>query len=64
MRSVDRGPWPAGDDGRRVSFADRRRARVPLIDSIGEYCGYCERPGDLHVEHVVPRSIAPELGAE
>ena len=64
MRSVNRGAWPTGSDGRRKSLSDYRRARNPLIERIGEYCSYCERPGDLHVEHVVPRSIAPELESE
>ncbi len=64
MRSVERGPRPTGSDGRRKSFSDYRRARIPLIERTGEYCSYCERPCDLHVEHVVPRSIAPELESE
>ena len=64
MRSVDRGPWPAGDDGDRVSFPKYGHAKLPLIERIGEYCSYCERPGDLHVEHVVPRSVAEELETE
>ena len=64
MRSVDRGPWPVGDDGRRVSFADYRHARAPLIERLGEYCSYCERGGDLHVEHVVPQSKCSRLETE
>ena len=64
MRSVNRGPWPVGDDGRRISFANYSHAREPLIDRLGEYCSYCERPGDLHVEHVVPRSKCSRLKAE
>lgn len=64
MRSVNRGSWPVGDDGRRISFANYSHAREPLIDRLGEYCSYCERPGDLHVEHVVPRSKCSRLKAE
>ena len=64
MRPVDRGPWPVGDDGQRVSFADYRHARAPLIKRLGEYCSYCERGGDLHVEHVVPQSKCPRLETE
>lgn len=31
---------------------------------MGEYCSYCERPGDLHVEHVIPKSVAERLETE
>ena len=64
MRSVDRGPWPEKDDGSRISFPRYGYAKGPLIDRVGEYCSYCERPGDLHVEHVVPRSEACNLELE
>ena len=64
MRSVDRGSWPTGEDGRRISFPEYRHAKIPLNERIGEYCSYCERPGDLHVEHVVPRAGAKELETE
>ena len=64
MRSVDRGRWPAENDGRPTSFSEYGHAKVPLIERIGEYCSYCERPGDLHVEHVVPKSVAPGLEPE
>ena len=64
MRSVDRGPWPTGNDGRRISFAAYGHAKIPLTERIGEYCSYCERPGDLHVEHVVPKSVAEDLETE
>ena len=64
MRSVDRGLWPTGDDGGRIPFPEYRHAKLPLIERIGEYCCYCERPGDLHVEHVVPKNKAPELEME
>ena len=64
MRSVDRGPWPTGNDGRRVPFAEYGHAKIPLTERIGEYCSYCERRGDLHVEHVVPKSVAEDLETE
>lgn len=63
MRSVDRGPWPRGNDGLPVSFSRYRDAKPLLIERIGEYCSYCERPGDLHVEHVVPVSVDRGLEA-
>ena len=60
MRSINRGPWPTDADGLQVPFPEYGRAKIPLIDRIGEYCSYCERPGDLHVEHVVPKSVEEE----
>ncbi|MCY4169854.1 MAG: HNH endonuclease [Gammaproteobacteria bacterium] len=64
MRSVNRGPWPTSDDGLQVPISEYGHAKAPLIERIGEYCSYCERPGDLHVEHVVPKSICEELEKE
>lgn len=64
MRSVDRGAWPIGHDGGRIPFPKYGHAKLPLIERIGEYCSYCKRPGDLHVEHVVPKSVADELETE
>ena len=64
MRSVERGPWPIGNDGHRIPIREYGHAKVPLIERIGEYCSYCERPGDLHVEHVVPKSVSAELERE
>lgn len=57
MRSINRGPWPTGKDGLRIEFSNYRHAKLPLTERIGEYCSYCERSGDLHVEHVVPKSV-------
>ncbi len=64
MRSINRGPWPTENNGRRVSFSNYRHAKVKLFKRIGDYCSYCERRGDLHVEHVVPKSKVPELETE
>ena len=64
MRSVDRGPWPNGNDGRPIPFPEYGHAKGPLIARIGEFCSYCERRGDLHVEHVVPKSVGCELERE
>ena len=64
MRSVERGPWPTEDDDRRMTFPEYGHAKGPLIERIGEYCSYCERPGDLHVEHVVPKSVEDDLEKE
>ena len=67
MRPVCRGPWPTRVDGHHQSFAGKRgyqQAKDPLISSIGDYCCYCERSGDLHVEHVVPKSVDEKLKEE
>ena len=64
MRSVNRGPWPIGNDGRPISFRKYGDAKASLTQRIGEYCSYCERTGDLHVEHVIPKSVAEDLETE
>lgn len=64
MRSINRGPWPIDGNGSKISNSDYRHARVPLNERIGEYCSYCERTGDLHVEHVVPKSVNQHLETE
>ena len=63
MRRVDRGPWPE-TAGERKSFARYRRAKRDLLDRLGAYRSYCERTGDLHVEHVVPKHHRPDLAGE
>lgn len=52
MRPVDKGSAPKVF----TSYAD---ARDPLIERIGDYCSYCERPCDPQVEHVEPQSKYP-----
>ena len=64
MRPVQRGPWPTSNDGSRISFRQYRQAEKYLTCRIGEYCSYCERCGDLHVEHVIPKSVAKDLETE
>ena len=57
MRPVARGPWPTENDGAQKSFAsDYKLAKADLLKRLGEFCSYCERRGDLHVEHVVPKN--------
>ena len=63
MRRVDRGPWPEAG-GQPKSFHPYRKAKRDLCDRLGPYCSYCERRGDLHVEHVVPRHHRPDLAEE
>lgn len=61
MRSVQRGPWPTRNDRSQISFPEYKHTKSHLIERIGEYCSYCERCGDLHVEHVIPKSKAKDL---
>ena len=64
MRPVDRGPWPPDDEGEFRKFHPYQKAKADLLARLGEYCNYCERTGDLHVEHVVPRNCRPDLEEE
>ncbi|MBK9168429.1 MAG: HNH endonuclease [Bryobacterales bacterium] len=58
MRPVRRGPSPISHD-----FEDYRKAKEPLVERLGMYCSYCERrlPTSLHVEHIQPKSLHPDL---
>lgn len=65
MRSVNRGPWPTGNDGRPISFREYGDAKDHLTKRLGEYCSYCERKlSDPHVEHAIPKSVAENLVTE
>ena len=59
MRRVVKGMTPNG--ARRRGYS---ASKSDLFRRIGEYCSYCERRGDLHVEHVVPKSRRPGLENE
>lgn len=52
MRPVNKGTSPQ-------IFTKYVDARDPLIDRIGDYCSYCERPCDPHIEHIEPQSKHP-----
>jgi len=68
VRRVDRGPWPVDSDGHERHFNDHprayRKAKPDLLARLGGYCSYCERVGDLHVEHIVPKEKSPDLIGE
>lgn len=64
MRKVDRGPWPRDHGTNAKKFDPYTKAKADLLCRLGEYCSYCERLGDLHVEHVVPRNHRPDLEQE
>jgi uncharacterized protein (TIGR02646 family) len=59
MRPVDKGK-------NEKKYSDYPQARGDLIDRLGEYCSYCEMrlEASLHVEHVQPKSLHPELRCE
>lgn len=61
MRPVERGPWPVDDHGNQRTYHPYDKAKDDLIRRIGGYCSYCERTGDLHVEHVIPKNRCPKL---
>lgn len=56
MRPVTRGAAPR-------TYTAYGQALDDLVTRLGSYCSYCERrlPTSLAVEHVVPKSLTPEL---
>jgi len=58
MRPVDKDAQPLKDDGTVATFNTYQQSRRYLIDTIGEYCSYCERPilTSLAVEHIQPKT--------
>ena len=61
MRPVDRGPVPQEETGRPRQFRPYQNAKADLLERLGGYCSYCERPGNLHVEHVIPKDHRTDL---
>lgn len=63
MRPVNKDAHPLRADGSLVTFTEYAQSRRYLIDTIGEYCSYCERPipANLAVEHVSPKTHNPHL---
>lgn len=63
MRSVNKDNPPRDIKGNEVFFKEYQHARRYLIDTIGEYCSYCERKlvASLAVEHVKPKSLTLTL---
>lgn len=48
-----------------IQLSDHKKAKPVLINSMGEYCAYCERQVDadsLHVEHIKPQKKHSKLG--
>ena len=61
MRPVERGPCPVNEDGDEKTFQPYGNAKADLLVRLGDYCSYCERTGDLDIEHVVPKKHRPDL---
>lgn len=63
MRPIVKGNVPKNTDGTNLVFEEYREAKRFLIERIGEYCSYCERPikANLAVEHVQPKSLVTDL---
>lgn len=59
MRPVNKDNPPKDAKGNEIIFTKYQHARRYLIDTIGEYCSYCERKivANLAVEHIEPKSI-------
>jgi uncharacterized protein (TIGR02646 family) len=59
MRPIERGVAPR-------TYSKYEQAIGDLEERLGSYCSYCERrfPSSLAVEHVVPKSLHPELEIE
>ena len=64
MRRVDRGPWPLDEENREKRFCPSQKSKADLLARLGNYCSYCERTGDLHVEHVIPVAHRGDLEGE
>ena len=59
MRPVNKDNPPKDSKNQEITFKKYQHARRYLIDTIGEYCSYCERKivVGLAVEHIEPKSI-------
>jgi hypothetical protein len=64
MRPVKRGSVPANPiTGGRISFKEHGDAKPELLQRIGRYCSYCEKPLTqlIDVEHILPKTHFPQL---
>jgi uncharacterized protein (TIGR02646 family) len=63
MRAVGKGPHPAGEDGKPITFQAYGDAAPHLKDRIGRWCSFCERwvATSLAVEHKLPKKHYPYL---
>ena len=64
MRPVERGSVPTNPTtGVRISFEKYGDAKPELLQRIGKYCSYCEKPLTqlIDVEHILPKTHFPQL---
>lgn len=63
MRPVIRGEIPKNEDGSDYIPDKYQKYRGHLIERLGKYCSYCERPmsHSIAVEHIQPKSKNREL---
>ncbi len=65
MRPVCRGSVPLLQDGTAKSYKRYQDACPDLVERLGEYCSYCERPilqgAGLAVEHIYAKNHFPQL---
>jgi uncharacterized protein (TIGR02646 family) len=66
LRPVVRGDAPVVAAGNPIVYTDYKQARDALIARMGDYCSYCEVAlhSDIDVEHVLPKSLNPDLELE
>jgi hypothetical protein len=61
---VEKGSAPCDASGAEILYSGtdgHREAKRELHRRLGRYCSYCERWGDLHVEHVIPKKKHDEV---
>jgi uncharacterized protein (TIGR02646 family) len=64
MRPVERGSVPIDPTtGVQISFKKYGDAKPELLQRIGKYCSYCEKPLTqlIDVEHILPKTHFPQL---
>jgi uncharacterized protein (TIGR02646 family) len=63
MRPVEKGTVPTADNGQPKQYSNYQQARPDLIKRLGEYCSFCEGriAANLAVEHILPKSLHPQL---
>ena len=59
MRPVTRNGWPLDENGEQKQFTNSNYKGFfkDLLDNFGFYCSYCEKPDNLDVEHVIPKTV-------
>ena len=64
MRPVERGSVPIDSTtGVQISFREHGDAKPKLLQRVGKYCSYCEKPLThlIDVEHILPKTHFPQL---